>query len=233
MLPSKESTSTLNDDKLNNITEPYQPTDIVFPQREIGGVKRRFSPAWYKTFPWIHYDANSDSVFCFTCIKAARVKAISSTKKEEAFTTRGFSNWKKAMSKDGLKGHEISHSHKEATLRILKAPVEYKNVGSSLSEEFRMEQLNNRKMFLKILSNIRYLGKTVRTTLENAILIVIIKPFKEPYFLRVLFYKCLIKCKFFFLSTTSPSLPRKLGRRICIRKRFKFPPTPNASHSRG
>jgi len=97
-LPLEESTSTLND-RLNNITEPYQPTDIVFPQREIGGVKRRFSPAWFKTFPWIHYDTNSDSVFCITCIRAARVNAISSSKKEEAFTTRGFSSWKKACPK--------------------------------------------------------------------------------------------------------------------------------------
>jgi len=66
-------------------------------------------------------------------------------------------------------------------LRILKAPVEYKNVGSSLSEEFRMEQLNNRKMFLKILSNIRYLGKRIRLTIENRFFVS--NPFRnsEPY----------------------------------------------------
>ena len=92
------------------------------------------------------------------------MKAISSTKKEVSFTTKGFTNWKKALTKDGFGAHEASHSHQEATLRVLKAPAEYRNVGSSLSDNFRLEQQNNRKMLLKILSNIRYLGKLLKIT---------------------------------------------------------------------
>ena len=140
-------------ERLEQLNEPYQPTDIIFPPREIGGVKRRFSKTWFKNYPWLHYDRASDSAFCFTCIKATRLNAISSTKQECAFTKKGFSNWKKATSKDGFSAHANSHSHKEAEVRALKAPLECKNVADSLSDTFRLEQLNNRRMLLKVLSN--------------------------------------------------------------------------------
>ena len=146
-------------ERLEQLNEHYQPTDIIFPSREICGVKRRFSKTWFKNYPWLHYDRASDSAFCFTCIKATRLNAISSTKQEYAFTKKGFSNWKKATSKDGFSAHADSQSHKEAVVRTLKAPLECRNVADSLSDTFRLEQLNNRRMLLKVLSNVRFLAR--------------------------------------------------------------------------
>ena len=44
-------------------------------------------------------------------------------------------------------------------LRVLKIPTEYSNVTTSISEQYIFEPLNNRQILLKILSNVRYLGK--------------------------------------------------------------------------
>ena len=62
------------------------------------------------------------------------------------------------MTRDGFRSHDISQAHKEATLRVLKITTEYSNVARSTSEQYMFEQLNNKQMLLKILSNVRYLG---------------------------------------------------------------------------
>ena len=154
---SKEDRSLL-EARLKSLTKPHQPTDIKFPQRFIGGTKRRFSATWFKPYPWIHYGEITDSACCFTCIRAIQTNSLSSSKQEEAFTNKGFNNWKKAMTKDGFSAHATTGAHNEATMRVVKAPVEYKNIESSMSEEHFLEQYNNRRMLLKILSNVRYLG---------------------------------------------------------------------------
>ena len=92
------------------------------------------------------------------CVKDHFSNPISPKKAESAFTSTGFSNWKKAMTKDGFQSHDVSQAHRDATLRVTKIPTEYKNVATSISEQFLLEQLNNRQMLLKILSNVRYLG---------------------------------------------------------------------------
>ena len=62
------------------------------------------------------------------------------------------------MTKDGFRNHDISQAHKEATLRVLKIPTDYSNVATGISEQYMFEQLNNRQILLKILSNVRNLG---------------------------------------------------------------------------
>lgn len=157
------TTSETLKDRLRNLTEPIQPKNITFPARLIGGRQRHFQVAWFNKYPWLHYDMCTDSAFCYTCVKANQTNALSASKADAAFVTKGFTNWKKALTKDGFGGHELSHAHREATLRMVKAPAEYGNVGVNLSEKFLFEQINNRKMLLKILSNVRYLGKFHQT----------------------------------------------------------------------
>ena len=100
----------------------------------------------------------NDAAFCYICVRDHFSNPISPKKAESAFTTTGFTNWKKAMTKDGFRSREISQAHKEAMLRVLKIPTEYSNVAMSISEQYMSEQLNNRYIQLKILSNVRYLG---------------------------------------------------------------------------
>ena len=51
----------------------HQPRAFFFPKREFGVttvVRRSFQPSWFDKWPWLHYCEDSDSVFCFTCMKA-------------------------------------------------------------------------------------------------------------------------------------------------------------------
>ena len=109
----------------------------------------------------MHYDIESDSAFCFTCIKAIQHNLISSTKGEAAFTKTGFHCWKKALSKSGgFRKHEQSECHKEAADRWNKIPASVKgDVGEMISSQHALEKFNSRQILLKILRNVRYLGK--------------------------------------------------------------------------
>lgn len=147
--------------RLRTLTGPFQPKNYDFPQRLIGGRQRRFQSSWFEKYQWLHYDSCSDAAFCFICVKDHFSNPISPKKAESAFTSTGFSNWKKAMTKDGFQSHDVSQAHRDATLRVTKIPTEYKNVATSISEQFTMEQRNNRQMLLKILSNVRYLGNSL------------------------------------------------------------------------
>ena len=153
---NKDTAETLKK-RLMSLNDPIQPQNFTFPPRLIGGRQRHFQLAWFNKYPWLHYDICTDSAFCYNCLKANQTNALSTRKADAAFVTKGFTNWKKALTKDGFGGHELAH--REATLRMVKAPAEYGNVGVNLSEKFMFEQINNRKMLLKILSNVRYLGK--------------------------------------------------------------------------
>ena len=129
-----------------------------FPQRLIGGKQCRFQTSWFDKYQWLYYDSCTDAAFCYICVRDHFSNPISPKKAESAFTTTGFINWKKEMTKDGFRSHDISQAHKEATFRVLKIPTEYSNVATSISEQYMFEQINNRPMLLKILSNVRYLG---------------------------------------------------------------------------
>ena len=102
-------------------------------------------------FKWLHYDADSDSAFCFTCIKALQHNMISSTKGEAAFTETDFQNWKKALVKDkGFHKHESSGCYKEAVARWCEMPSTVKHA---------LEKFNSRRILVKILGNVRYLAR--------------------------------------------------------------------------
>ena len=52
---------------------------------------------WFDKWPWLHYIEDSDSVLCFTCMKAnAEIKHQWLLNAESVFITVGFTKWKKA-----------------------------------------------------------------------------------------------------------------------------------------
>ena len=127
----------------------------------------------------MHYDTSKDAAFCFTCAKAHEIGAISTSKLEQTFITQGFRNWKKACEKDcGFDKHEKSDCHKEAVERYVLAPS-MGNAGEMLSAQFKEERIQSRRIFLKILSCVRYLGK------QSATIIPI-----NNLSLEYLFYRC-------------------------------------------
>ena len=149
--------------KLKLLTEPNQPRKHAFPSRTFGkqDYQRSFQASWFEKFKWLHYDADSDSAFCFTCIKALQHNMISSAKGETAFTETGFQNWKRALAKGkGFNKHESSECHKEAAARLCEIPATVKgDIGEMMSTKHALEKLHSRKILLKILGNIRYLAR--------------------------------------------------------------------------
>ena len=94
-----------------------------FKKSKFGRPLRSFQAAWFAGYPWLHYDANKDAAFCFTCAKAYEIGAISASKLEPTFIMQGFRNWKKACEKDcGFDKRKKSECHKEAVDRYVMAP---------------------------------------------------------------------------------------------------------------
>ena len=72
---------------------------------------------------------------------------------------QGFRNWKKACEKDcGFDKHEKSECHKEAVDRYVMAPSMC-YAGEMLSAQYKKERIERRRIFLKILSCVRYLAR--------------------------------------------------------------------------
>ena len=94
-----------------------------FKKSKFGRQLRSFQGAWFARYPCLHYEANKDAAFCFTCAKAYEMGAISASKLEPTFILQGFRNWKKACEKDcGFDKHEKSECHKEAVDQYAMAP---------------------------------------------------------------------------------------------------------------
>ena len=103
------------DHNIANLQAPAQPQNIEFPQRLFSGKLRSFNKHRFSRFNWIHYDCSKDVAFCFVCIRALSVGAISSNNVEQTFVKTGFRNWKKALDKEkGFLLNETSASYGEA-----------------------------------------------------------------------------------------------------------------------
>lgn len=138
---------------------PHQPQDgFPFPKRKFGHknpVERSFQHNWFSKWSWLHYNAKNDSAFCFVCTKAMKEKKIRSINVDSTYISSGFTNWKDATS--NFKKHEVTESHRAAVEAIIVLPATTRNVGELLSEKHMKEKAINRSIFLKILSNIRFL----------------------------------------------------------------------------
>ena len=87
--------------------EPSQPRLKNYPAKEQAGRKRCFKSAWYQLHPWLEYSQTADAAFCFACRHFQSSKAV-----EQAFTSTGFSNWKRAHEiNSGLTQHDKCDSH--------------------------------------------------------------------------------------------------------------------------
>ena len=105
---------------------------------------------------WIHYDEAADSVFCHTCTKVEGEGMLKSSSKDLAFLKKGYTNWKDAT--ESFRRHEKSNCHQEAIqvmLNLFNAP----NIGELVSDIHVQNKTLNRKLFLKILQNIKFLAR--------------------------------------------------------------------------
>lgn len=116
--------------------------------------RRKFQKSWKSNFTWIDYDATVDRVFCKTCKEANSKSLLSfSSKKEDAFTSVGFCNWKKALEK--FRVHEKSQTHKEGLTKL--ASLSTDTVASKLNEKVKSDMVRARTCLMAIFTSLRFL----------------------------------------------------------------------------
>ena len=85
-------------------------------------------------------------------------KLLSSHRREPAFIIIGFTNWKEANK--GFSKHQSSDCHKEAIEALCLLPTQIVgNVDELMCDEVKQQKAVNRKIFMKILQNTRYLAR--------------------------------------------------------------------------
>ena len=127
--------------------------------KEIPGLKRRtqavrFQKKWFDSYPWLHYQPSLQGVLCWTCIKAEGMRLLrSNSKKDPAFLSKGFRNWKKAT--ETYEGHQVSDTHRTAAVKLQasRAP----SVCVVIDEGLRKRQEAPRHCLLRIFSCVKYL----------------------------------------------------------------------------
>ena len=144
-----------------NLQTPAQPQNIEFRQRLFSGKLQSFDKNWFSRFNWIHDDCPKDAAYCFVCIKALSVGAISSNNAEQTFLKTGFRDWKNALEKEkGFLLNETSASHGEAIEWYVKSNTSNHTIGETLPSSIKTDkQTAKRNALMKIFANVRYLGK--------------------------------------------------------------------------
>ena len=74
-------------------SSPHRPSNISFPKRSFGKttvVQRSFQPAWYKQWPFLHYDEANDLAYCHTCVTGFKQEKMKASNADSAFVS--FSN---------------------------------------------------------------------------------------------------------------------------------------------
>ena len=140
--------------------EPHHPAiSFTFPQHEFGQkkvTKRSFQAKWLSKWPWLHYSEKLTAFFCFYCITAySQNKLHGVANLERTYISLGFTNWKEATSR--FASHEGSRCHKDALLTMVTLPATTCDIAENLSKQHSKEKLENRRCFLKLLSNVKFL----------------------------------------------------------------------------
>ena len=159
---ASSSRSSVAPNYRRELPEKFHPSkSFKFPKRTFGkkNEERSFRAEWCEKYPWLHYNIESDSAFCHLCMTAEHEhKFLASTKRDAAFLSRGFTYWKEGTT--ALAKHQASACHREASEALLLLPRQIQgDIGDLLSQEHREEKAINRKMFMMILQNIRFLSR--------------------------------------------------------------------------
>ena len=106
---NKEKSTNKNNESIPVLFQPGP--DYLFPMKQFGKKKRSCQDSWFKNFSWLHYSKEKDSVFCIFCIRH-KGKLTAEHNMEEAYITKGFNNWKKAL--EAFVDHQQSKAHRAA-----------------------------------------------------------------------------------------------------------------------
>ena len=123
--------------------KPHQPINFHFPQREFGQkavTKHSFQAKWFSKWPWLHYNEENDSIFCFHCIRAY------SQNKLLGVANLVYFNWIHQLEGSYLKVC-FSRCHRDALLKMVTLPATTRDIGESLSKQHSKKSLNIDNIF--------------------------------------------------------------------------------------
>lgn len=136
-------------------SNPNQPTrSYLFPATKFGNAYRSFNSGWFEKFTWLHYCESTDAEFCWYCMMHAF--ELKSSKRDVAFITRGFRNWRHAT--EAFRKHEHSDGHKEA-IEVHLLPQQCHDISEVMQKNLREEKQLNRDMLIIILRSVKYLAR--------------------------------------------------------------------------
>ena len=135
---------------------PNQPKDFKFPVSTFGNKRRSCQASWFQDFPWLHYDASKDAVFCYICKHQHKKGNLQLAKNlEQTFISLGFTNWKKAVER--FQRHQRSECHKIATDFEVNIPKCH-NIVDMTSDALKAERMQNRHCLIKIIETLQFLA---------------------------------------------------------------------------
>ncbi|XP_042041148.1 zinc finger MYM-type protein 1-like [Salvia splendens] len=99
---------------------PCQPKGNIFQKTRQGKDNRSFRDVWYKDYDWLEYSESKHAAYCFYCFLFKHGYVAPG---DEAFTSCGFSNWKKALEKFKAHVGDKSSAHNKARIESIFASV--------------------------------------------------------------------------------------------------------------
>ncbi|KAJ8031222.1 hypothetical protein HOLleu_27883 [Holothuria leucospilota] len=164
----ERSTNEPTAHEISAVEQPYQPyqpcpsDSVRIPPKVTKSQNVNFQYKWFQMWPWLHYSESLKGVLCFTCSSAYQQGLLDlANKKEDAFISTGFNNWKKVT---GLGKHklgrfqeyEMSETHRFAAVQ-LKAQKQATVVAQVAEHKCKQQELN-RRMLVKVFTSVRYLA---------------------------------------------------------------------------
>ena len=141
---------------------PYHPTadeiKLTSVVQESGKFRRRCPLSIFETNSWVSYCLQKGTISCFFCKRSWDLKLVefNSHSGKDSFCTQSFADWKKCYEK--LKKHELTHSHKEAVMKV-QLHESKTDVACMLNNQLESVQQVRLDSLLKQLSSMRFLGR--------------------------------------------------------------------------
>lgn len=134
---------------------PAQPKLTRYPTKTQAGAQRAFRAQWFSQYDWLEYSQQADAAFCCAC---RHFPAVGLTC-DVAFTSKGFSNWKKAYFTDGgfaVHGKSPAHIKAYVDWQEFKSGHAKPAVVDLLTDEHRRQINANRKYLSAVVDVLKF-----------------------------------------------------------------------------
>ena len=112
---------------------PCQPQNHAFPQTKMSKYMWRFNESWFDAYPnWLEYSIKEDAAFCLYCYLFKNDKVGHGG--GDAFTSKGFRNWKKRSAFDTHVG-EVNSVHNQCVKKCEDLMMQKQSIQAALDKQ--------------------------------------------------------------------------------------------------